>query len=132
MDIMPILKSWPKVECVKFAVWCARRVVHLHPCTLVVSTIKAAEIWLDEPSDDNAALILSRAHLSVSTAGTNIQACVVHASRCAAYSASEDLSIAQQYASGAASYASVALGETSRSDLLNIYMAEQILDAVNS
>ena len=41
--------------CVRFSVWCARRVVHLDPTGKALPAIEAAEAWLLDPSERNRA-----------------------------------------------------------------------------
>ena len=49
------LEHLDQETCVRFAVWCARRVVHLDPTGKALPAIEAAEAWLLDPSERNCA-----------------------------------------------------------------------------
>jgi len=49
------LKFLDQKTCVRFSVWCARRVVHLDPTGKSLDVIEAAEAWLLDPSERNCA-----------------------------------------------------------------------------
>jgi hypothetical protein len=47
------LKDFSHLDQVKFALFCAKQVVHLNSDTRVKAALSAAEAWVEDPSEDN-------------------------------------------------------------------------------
>lgn len=60
-DILVILKTWNKIDCVKFAVWCAEKVIsgwrEIYPDDQRPQlAIMAVKNWVDNPTKENERL----------------------------------------------------------------------------
>jgi hypothetical protein len=53
MSIADKLKDFSHLDQVKFALFCAKQVVHLNSDTRVKAALSAAEAWVEDPSEDN-------------------------------------------------------------------------------
>jgi hypothetical protein len=53
MTLQDKLNDFSKVDQVKFALFCAKQVVHLNSDTRVKAALSAAEAWVEDPSEDN-------------------------------------------------------------------------------
>ena len=138
MEIESTLKTWSKTECVRFAVWCAKRIQHLNSDFRISAAIEAAEAWLLDPSEANrlAARDAARAVGAAAGAAADAAAAAARAAGAAdaaraayaAYAAAGAADAAAAHAANAAARAANLTGY----DLLQIYLSDQILDAVNA
>lgn len=126
MDVRNILSNWTQVECVKFAVWCARSVQHLNNDPRVEAAIKAAEQWLRDPSEASRSVAYAAAAANAAYA-----AYAAYAAAYAAYAASSAAAASAADAAAAANAAGSHTNLTDR-DLLQIYMGELMLNAANA
>jgi hypothetical protein len=53
MTLKDKLKDFSHLDQVKFALFCAKQVVHLNSDTRVKAALSAAEAWVEDPSKDN-------------------------------------------------------------------------------
>lgn len=53
MNIKEVVETWSKMDCVRFAAWCARRVAYLSDDPRVGAVLIAVETWLEHPSEEN-------------------------------------------------------------------------------
>jgi len=145
MEIKKILSTWSQMDCVKFAVWCAKRVQHINTDPRVAAAIQAAEKWILDPSEAayaaNAANAANAAYAAYADA---YAAAAAYAAADAAADAADDAAAddavadaayaAYAYAdAAAAAYAAYAAKyDLTPYDLLNIYLSEMIIDATVS
>jgi hypothetical protein len=131
MEIKKILSTWSQMDCVKFAVWCAKRVQHINTNPRVAAAIQAAEKWILDPSE---------AAYADAYAAAAAYAADDAAADAAAYAAYAAAAYADAYAAAAAyaaddAYAAAAYAakyDLTPYDLLNIYLSEMIIDATVS
>lgn len=130
-DIKIILKTWDKVDCVKFAVWCAEKIIldwqKIYPDDQRPQVaVMAAKNWIDNPPAAN----MRRMHDAVTAASEAGDSAHNYDLDCVAYAASDacgaalDNDYSYVYAGNAAFWAKKALyDEISEKDLLNEYMS---------
>jgi hypothetical protein len=53
MTLQDKLKDFSHLDQVKFALFCAKQVVHLNSDPCVKAALSAAEAWVEDPSEDN-------------------------------------------------------------------------------
>ncbi len=130
------LDSWDKLELVKFAVWCARKVAHLSPDPRVAEALSEAERWLEDPNDETAASLHGDQGAYSSTFSANVD----HAAYCSAATVSAANFAARTcvstdyvvtYTTRAARTAGIGLGLTSK-QLLDSYLSEVLMSEVIS
>ena len=125
MNIRNTLSSWSKEDCVKFAVWCARRVAHLNDHPRMVADIEAAERWLQDPSEANRSAAYAAADAAYAAASD-----AARAASDAAYAAgAAGAARAAAYAASDAAYGA-ADGNLTDYDLLQIYLSDTLMNAV--
>jgi hypothetical protein len=124
-----ILEVWNKIDCVRFAVWCAKRVEHLSIGSTTGPAIAAVEKWIENPSRQ----IKYRADTASFAFAINHNQKYAHnAAYYAAWSATGSPIRPAGCATLACSASATASGDTNAYDLLQIYLSEQLLSAVNS
>ncbi len=143
MQTEHILETWNKKECVRFAVWCARKVMHLNDDPSVEAAVSAAEAWLEDPSDRKAVAAAAYANnvaIDAAVDAASYSAKHISAGFSASYAASAAAnSVAAatgrtsyaSCASYAAGYAAHAMGLKDH-DLLNIYLSEMLIGIANA
>ncbi len=130
----PLLMDWKKVELVKFAVWCAKRVEFLSQDISSGKATAAAEKWLEDPSVYNADAAAKAAYACWSYNWADDSK--YFAMDCAGYTANAAAAIMHSYAvectANAARAAASAEGDKSAKDLLNTYLSELIMNEVSN
>jgi hypothetical protein len=53
MSIADKLKDFPKIDVVKFSIFCARQVIHLSVQPIAKETLNLCEAWVEDPSEEN-------------------------------------------------------------------------------
>ena len=146
MSLREILYAWSHIECLRFALWCAKRVQHLNKHTDVSTAIDAAESYLIEQSEKNryaANTAAYAAYAAANTAYANVAAYAADAAYAAARTAANAADQAAAYAYAAASAAASAAADAASAinglenmsitdlQLLDLYLSEQLLDIVS-
>lgn len=128
-NIDSVLEVWDKIDCIRFAVWCAKRVEHLSIGYITGPAIAAVEKWIENPSGqlkyraDTASFAFARNHN---------QKYAHNAAYYAAMSAESSPIRSAGSATLACSASATASGDVTAYELLQIYLSEQLLSAVNS
>jgi len=121
-----ILDDWNQIDCVRFALWCAKRVEHLGIGYITRPSITSVERWLEYPSE--------KVRYSASAAAFARNDNQHYAHNAAYYAAMSAVGTPIRSAGSATlacSAAATASGDTTAYDLLQIYLSEQLLSVVN-